>query len=63
MATRYQVRGQNLDGINAWWVIDTEHPFSKMYPNDHSSFNCFGFTMKKQEMIELAEKMNKEAAE
>ena len=60
MKTRYQVRGQNMDGINAWWVVDTHHVFYKTYPNDHSSFNCFGFTMNKQEMVELADKMNKE---
>jgi hypothetical protein len=34
-----------------------------MYPNDYSGFNCFGLSMKKQEMIDLAEKMNKETAE
>ena len=63
MTTRYQVRGQNMDGITGWFVVDTHHPFYKMYPNDYSGFNCFGLSMKKQEMIDLAEKMNKETAE
>jgi hypothetical protein len=62
MTTRYQVKGQYMDGIAGWFVVDTHHDFYKMYPNDYSSFNCFGLSMKKQEMIELAEKMNKEAA-
>ena len=52
-----------MDGITGWFVVDTHHDFYKMYPNDYSSFNCFGLSMKKQEMIELAEKMNKECQE
>jgi hypothetical protein len=63
MANRYQVRGRDMDGITGWWVVDTHHDWYKMYPDDHSSFNCFGLSMNKQEMTELAEKMNKEAAE
>ena len=63
MAKRYQVNGKNMDSITGWYVVDTHHEFYKIFPNDYSSFCCFGLSMNKQEMIELAEKMNKEAAE
>lgn len=63
MANRYQVRSKDMDGITGHFVVDTHHDWYKMYPNDYSSFNCFGLSMNKQEMIELAEKMNKEAQE
>ena len=65
MATRYQVKSRDMDGIRGHFVVDTHHPLYKSFYNENflSSSFTYGLSMKKQEMIELAEKMNKEASE
>jgi len=62
MTNRYQVNGKNMDGISCWFVVDTHHVMYKSYPTDYSSFHCHGLSMNKQEMIELAKKMNEQIA-
>ena len=61
MRNRYRVEGRNMDGINGWFVVDTEHPaFKGLHgPNCYSNIYSYGLSMNKQEMIDLAEKMNK----
>ena len=65
MANRYRVEGRNMDGITGYFVVDTHHPYFKAFhdPNCYSNIYSQGLSMQKQEMIELAEKLNKEAAE
>ena len=61
---RYQVRGADMDGIDAYWVVDTKHPFSQMFPKvDYGSIYCFGYSTNQQQVIELAQRMNQEAAQ
>ena len=63
MANRYQVSGRDMDGIYGYFVVDTHHPLYKLYgANDMSSFHTQGLSMHKQEMIDLADKLNKETA-
>jgi hypothetical protein len=58
----YKVHGTWMDGLPVWVVID---------PKDISEFNsgCYngsilkGLDLDKQKMIDLAEQLNKEAAE
>ena len=54
-----------MDGINGWFVVDTHHPLYKTYHNENfmSSSYTYGLSMHKQEMIDLADKLNNEAAE
>lgn len=61
---RYQVRSRDMDGIVGHFVVDTEHPLHKEFFNENFMLDSFifGLSMNKQEMIELADKMNKEAA-
>lgn len=65
MANRYQVKSRDMDGIVGHFVVDTHHSLYKSFFNENfmSSSFTFGLSMNKKEMIELAEKMNKEAAE
>jgi hypothetical protein len=34
MTTRYQVKGQYMDGIAGWFVVDTHHDFYKRIGNN-----------------------------
>jgi hypothetical protein len=65
MRNRYRVEGRNMDGINGWFVVDTHHPLYKTYHNENfmSSSYTYGLSMHKQEMIDLADKLNNEATE
>ena len=62
---RYQVKSRDMDGIVGYFVVDTHHPLYKSFFNEDfmSSSFTFGLSMNKKEMIALANKMNKEAAE
>ena len=57
---RYLVRSQDMDGITAWFVLDTHHPYYRSFPMDYASECCLGLSMNRLETIELAELMNQE---
>jgi len=63
MTNRYRVSGRDMDGIYGYFVVDTHHPFYKLYGATDMGPQSQGLSMHKQEMIDLAEKLNKEAAE
>lgn len=60
MANRFQVNGRDMDGIYGYFVVDTHHPFYKLFGAGVPGPQSQGLSMHKQQMIELAEKMNKE---
>ena len=63
MANRYQVSGRDMDGIYGYFVVDTDHPFYKLYGAGDMGPQSQGLSMHKQEMIDLADKLNKEDKE
>ena len=64
MTNRYQVSGRDMDGIYGYFVVDTHHPLYKTFYNENfmSSSFTIGLSMNKQEMTDLADKLNKETA-
>jgi hypothetical protein len=63
MKNRYRVSGRDMDGIVGYFVVDTHHPLYKLYGENDMGPQTQGLSMHKQEMIDLANKLNEEAAE
>jgi len=59
---RYQVEGRDMDGITGYYVVDTHNEMYQYFKNTNvrASDYMIGLSMSKQEMIELAQKMNEE---
>lgn len=62
--SRYQVEGRDMDGITGYYVVDTHHEMYKAFKNSniYASHYTTGLSMNKNEMIDLARKMNEETA-
>lgn len=59
---RFIVEGRDMDGITGYYVVDTHHPLYKAFygSNVNASDYCYGLSMNKKEIIELAKKLNDE---